>query len=105
MSGALFENYVISEIIKKHTHHKTYAEFYFLLTSNGEEIDLIIDYKQNKQLIEIKKTSTFQVSHTKQLKKFLLDKNDTGYVIYNGKTMQYRENIKICNFHDYILES
>ena len=54
MAGSIFENYIISEILKKEIHAKTNAELFYLRTSSMLEIDLIIDRKQYKEMIEIK---------------------------------------------------
>ncbi len=41
--GALWENYIISEMIKKQANHQEYGNFYFWRTQDQQEIDLIID--------------------------------------------------------------
>jgi predicted AAA+ superfamily ATPase len=43
MAGNIFENYIITEIMKKELHRNSKARFYFLRTSHGGELDLIID--------------------------------------------------------------
>ena len=60
MAGSIFENYIVTEIFKKEIHKKTNVELFYLRTSNKDEIDLIIDKKKYKELIEIKMTSTFK---------------------------------------------
>ena len=45
MYGPLFENYVVSEIMKREIHSKADSELFYYRTSNGVEIDLIIDHK------------------------------------------------------------
>lgn len=39
--GALFENFVIMERIKKRTYEDYYGNFYFWRTYDGQEIDLV----------------------------------------------------------------
>ena len=39
--GALFENFVLMERIKKHTYEDYYGNFYFWRTYDGQEIDLV----------------------------------------------------------------
>lgn len=39
--GALFENFVLTERIKKHTYEDYYGNFYFWRTYDGQEIDLV----------------------------------------------------------------
>jgi predicted AAA+ superfamily ATPase len=38
MAGSIFENYIISEVMKKEIHQKSNAELFYLRTSQGEEI-------------------------------------------------------------------
>lgn len=52
--GALFENYIISELWKKNSNEKKYAEFYFWRTVDQQEIDLIIDNDGTLNTYEIK---------------------------------------------------
>lgn len=71
MAGSIFENHIVSEIIKKELHNKTLAEIYYLRTTNGIEIDLIIDRKRYKEFIEIKNSETFLPKMVKPMKDFL----------------------------------
>jgi predicted AAA+ superfamily ATPase len=41
MAGAIFENWVISELIKSYWHRAKDAPFYFYRTKDGKEVDLI----------------------------------------------------------------
>ena len=99
MSGAIFENYIIAEIIKSLTHKRMPAEFYYFRSTKGEEIDLIIDNKLYKELIEIKHSATFNPRMVKNIGE-LIEKNDKGYLLYNGKNLPYTKNIKIINYND-----
>jgi uncharacterized protein len=102
MKGAIFENYVIAEIVKKETHIKSQADFYYYRTSVGEEVDLVIDYKTHRELIEIKFNSTFNSRMIKQIKK-ILEKGDRGFLLYNGKSTSYGDDLKISNYKDYLI--
>lgn len=100
MAGALFENYVVAELLKYQKHHQTHHSLYYLRTSNQEEIDVIIDRTQYRELVEIKKTSTFKPAHVNTIQKFLSG-NDRGTLIYNGTSLPYKNNISICNIVEY----
>ncbi len=69
MKGPIFETFAIIEILKYKLNHSSVFEMYFLRDSNHNEIDLIIEYGDNKILIEIKATSTPTQSHWKTLKR------------------------------------
>lgn len=104
LAGALFENHVIADILKKELHSKTHAEIFYYRTSNGVEVDLIIDRKNKKSLIEIKLSSTFHPKMAAAMK-LLLEENDDGFVLYAGDKFPYLENIHVMNYQDYLLDS
>lgn len=103
MTGQLFENYIITEIYKRELLDSKHKELCYYRTSHGEEIDLIIDRVQSKELIEIKSSNTFKTAMLKPIKS-LLEKNDQGFLLYNGKEFPLEPNIKIINYRDYLLQ-
>ncbi|MBU0455592.1 MAG: ATP-binding protein [Pseudomonadota bacterium] len=103
MAGGIFENYVIAEILKREKHADTDAQLYYLRTSNKEEVDLIVDRKTHKELIEIKHSGTFKDKMIENIEKFIT-KKDQGYLLYNGKTQAGYDNINILNYEDYLKE-
>ena len=52
--GALWENYIISERMKRNLNHRLGANFYFWRTYDRQEIDLIEDYGTEIKAYEIK---------------------------------------------------
>ena len=92
------------EILKKEIHKKTNVELFYLRTSNKSEIDLIIDRKKYKELIEIKMTSTFKTKMIETIKQFM-EVKDKGYLLYNGESFQYSNNINVMNYADYLNKS
>jgi uncharacterized protein len=101
MLGNLFENYLVSDILKREMHNKSHAELYFYRSSNGEEIDLIIDRKQTRELIEIKAGETFTPRMTKEIEK-LKGQNTRGYLLYRGKTIPYLPEVNVMNYKEYL---
>ncbi|MBC6109647.1 ATP-binding protein [Pedobacter fastidiosus] len=53
-TGALFENYIISEFIKKNNNKRRFAKYYFWRSFQQQEIDLIEEVDGNINAIEIK---------------------------------------------------
>lgn len=53
-SGALFENYIISELLKKNSLHPRRANFYFWRTHAQQEIDLIAEKDGQLNAMEFK---------------------------------------------------
>ena len=101
MTGALFENYVISEVKKKLSHSNSHADFYFLRTEHGVEVDLIIDHVDHKQWIEIKHNSTFKPSMVKTILTFL-QPGDQGILIYSGATQTYNAQVERIHYQDFL---
>ncbi|MCL2293823.1 MAG: ATP-binding protein [Spirochaetes bacterium] len=58
MSGALFETYVVSEILKSYWHNGERPFIYFYRETLGKEIDLILDKKGKVYPVEIKQTAS-----------------------------------------------
>ncbi len=69
MTGAFFENFVISEVIKFFENRGIKPPIYFFRDSNGLELDLIIEYHCKTLAIEIKSTDNPRKSQIKGLEK------------------------------------
>jgi predicted AAA+ superfamily ATPase len=104
MAGAIFENYIIAETLKRILHQKDQADLFFYRTSHGAEIDLIIDYKSRRDLIEIKKSATFKPRMTKTIEAFI-GKKDKGFLIYDGQKFPYLKNISVIPYSQYLTHS
>jgi len=101
MTGSLFENYIISEVIKKEIHKKSDANFYFYKTNHGIEIDLIIDRKKTQNYIEIKSSYSFKTSFLKSILS-LKEKNQMGILVYRGDDIPYAQDIKVLNYQNFL---
>lgn len=103
MSGAIFETYVISEIIKSYWHNGKEFPGFFYRDKDSKEIDLLIVQNQNIYPIEIKKTTIPSKKHVKHFS--LLDKFketvETGALIcMNDKITPLKENINALNLYN-----
>lgn len=103
LAGELFENYIVSEVLKKNLHSASDVELYFFRTSDKAEIDLIVDKKRSKDFIEIKKSSSFSQKFISTLKKYCKE-GSNGYLLYNGEKVSYHGNIRIINYAKYLEE-
>lgn len=103
MSGAIFENYIVSEIMKKVVHTRSDADLYYYRTSNGAEVDLIVDNKSERHWIEIKSSHTFRpemILPMTDIKK----KKEKGFVLYQGKAIDYTPDISIMNYKNFLID-
>lgn len=98
--GDIFENWVITELVKQKTLLDVPPDFYFWRTSNGQEIDLIIDCVDKVVPIEIKSSAKLNKEDAKHLLAFMDYHKGTktkipfGLVIYLGDDSFYlTENI------------
>lgn len=101
LGGAIFENYVVSEIKKSILHSATNSEMYFYRTSNHVEIDLIIENGLHKKMIEIKSSSTFKPMMVKPIES-ILSNLDEGFLLYQGEEFPFSESIKIWPYQKYL---
>lgn len=87
--GALFENLIITELIKSRLHNGMNPRFYFWQNKTKQEIDLIIDHPGGPVPYEIKSGMTMNESYFTNLKYWQkVSANVSGVlnVIYGGET-------------------
>jgi len=88
LKGALFENLVINEFIKRDFHRGKRRYPYFWRDSQGKEIDCLLVDGEDITPIEIKSGKTISNSYLKNLKYWLQLAGITeyqGYVVYGGE--------------------
>ena len=102
--GALFENFIITELLKNRFNQGQRSNLYFWRESSGNEIDVLIDEGLRQIPIEIKSGQTVHTDWLKGLKYWqTLTKqtNDHAYVIYGGNEIQNRsEGITIQSWKE-----
>lgn len=87
VQGPLFENYVVSEIMKYISSTKNSTKIYFYRTRSGLEIDLLIETEKGLIGIEIKARDTIHtpdITAMKTLAKNLKNRWLGGMVVYRG---------------------
>lgn len=100
--GTVFENFIISEKVKRNAHQHGVTEHFYFRDSNGLEIDLVEVFSDGSQsMTEIKAGKTFKTQFTSNLKKLNAIDSDLGMnCIYNGdKDLKYQGvNVKNWKF-------
>ena len=96
-NGAIFETYVITEIIKSYTNQGMNARkyLYYYRDNNGKEIDLLIIYNNKVYPIEIKKSANPPQEAIKNFKivdKFGLEVGDGGIICMKENLFPINEN-------------
>lgn len=101
--GALYENLIISEIIKQHHHAGKIPSVYYWRESNGAEIDCIIESSAQKTIaLEIKAGETFNKDYLKNFKN-LPSGDDTieKILIYTGDNSTSIQDVKLIGHSDF----
>ncbi|MEM9888663.1 MAG: ATP-binding protein [Bacteroidota bacterium] len=97
--GALFENFIITEVMKNFYNRGAQPPLYFWRDRTGNEIDLLIDVGGKMYPIEIKSSQTIHTKFFKNIKFFnKITANDPSLatIIYGGDLDQNRSagNVK-----------
>jgi hypothetical protein len=88
LKGALFENLVVNEFIKRSYHRGENRQPYFWQDNHGKEIDCLLVNGQGITPVEIKAGKTISTSYFDNLKfwrSLASLPEDTGYVVYGGE--------------------
>ncbi len=100
--GALFENFVLLEILKQKYNNGSPSLLYYWKENNGLEIDLLIDTGKKIIPLEIKAAQTFDNSHFKNIIHWnKISGNKGGIVVYDGeKNIPLSGNYLTTNWKD-----
>lgn len=104
--GALFENYIIMELLKQKLNSGSVAEYFYWKENNGLEIDLLIDKGGKMIAHEIKSTSTFNESLLGSLKHWeKISGYGNGVLLYNGQIeLDKKSGTQVLNWRNYNLK-
>lgn len=84
--GSLYENFIISEVIKTCYHSGKIPSVYYWRESNGVEIDCIIEKSYNDIIaFEIKSGQTFNKDYLRNLQKIPFADEVKKYLVYPGE--------------------
>ena len=101
--GALFENLIISELMKSQYNRGQSPSLYFWRSKSGQEIDLVIPLNQHEAIVEIKSGKTIHTDFFKNLNYYdkLAGNPDTKkFLIYGGDQSQNRTTAKILSWNN-----
>lgn len=93
--GALFENFIISELLKRRFHNGERSNLYFWRDHKGAEIDLVIEQFDSLIPVEIKSSRTFSQSFFSGLnywRKISGIQDNRQYVVYGGNEIYETKN-------------
>lgn len=103
--GAIFETWVISELLKAYWNRGTEPEIYFWRDSTGHEIDLLIDRADTPIPVEIKSGQTVASDFFKELdywRNLAGQPNGPGVLVYGGEASHTRKGIAVTSWQDWL---
>ena len=100
MKGNLFENLIISEILKERYNKGLPAPLYFMRDAKGNEVDCVIEKAGDAIFIEIKMSETLSPAHLKNIQLFRKEQpsQSSDYLIYTGSEEVVFHNIQHLNW-------
>src|SRR3989339_940921 len=100
--GALFENIIVSELLKQRYNSGSSSNLYFWRDNLGDELDVLIDNGVNLIPVEIKSGATITADYFRTLDKWkkITGRDTQSYLIYAGRERLTRHNIIITPWRD-----
>lgn len=99
--GAIFETYIVSELMKASYNAGIEPPLYYWRDSQGNEVDLLIDMGEKLFPIEIKSAQTIANSMFTGLNYWQkLSRCDDGMLIYGGSESYVRNGIKVRSWNE-----
>lgn len=102
LKGALFESFVVAELLKQRLHHGKKSNLYFFRDNTGHEIDVIIDKGIEQIPVEIKAGQTINHDYFKGIEYYYRlnpASAGKGRVIYGGDEKQQRSQVSVIPYH------
>lgn len=103
MRGALFETWVVVELIKQRFNSGLPANMFFWRDNTGNELDLLIEHGGKLLPVEIKSGKTVTADFFTSLRKWSKlagDEGGRGTLIFGGEERQGREDLDVIPWKD-----
>lgn len=104
--GALFENWVLSELVKQRLHQGLPADLHFWRDSSGTEVDVLVEHASGLLPIEIKSGTTWASDWLQGLQKWQryshADGSEThkALIIYGGNASYERQDHHLWSWRE-----
>lgn len=96
--GALFENFILVEMLKNRFNKGQRSNLFYWRDSSGNEIDVLIDQGSTQIPVEIKSAATLNMDFFKGLNYWQkLTGQTEGYIVYSGEAKKHK-NYSIINW-------
>ena len=101
MRGAVFENYVVMEVIKHRYNRGLLDGVYFYRDSNQNEVDILLKEEGEITAIEVKSSMTYHSSFEDSISKlaeWIKTPISNKLIVYTGDFENTTANIKVLNY-------
>ncbi|MBO7653578.1 MAG: ATP-binding protein [Kiritimatiellae bacterium] len=104
LRGNLFENLVIMDAVKHFKNSDGDAQFYFIRTQTGFEIDLLIEAGGRLRPVEIKSATTCRDALAANVRRFAaeVEQVEDPTLVYDGEDYPERLGVKWVNFRRFM---
>jgi uncharacterized protein len=96
LRGAVFESFVVAELIKVFLHHGERAPLYFWRDSHGTEVDAVLDFAVAKVAVEAKSGETVAADAFRGLDSYCALSAGLGVLAYGGDELYERRGHVVC---------
>ena len=102
LKGALFETLVYSEILKRRFNRGETDNLYYFRDSKGNEVDILLDFGDKIDQIEVKSAQTIVKDFFNGLSFFKKLNSDVrnSYIIYGGDASRRQQDTEIVSWKD-----
>jgi predicted AAA+ superfamily ATPase len=103
LRGAIFETFIISELMKSRLNQGERPDLFFWRDSNGNEVDVIFEHSGRLLPVEIKSGKTLTSESTTGLKKWLSFAKSEGIsptLIYGGSKSYKYKDVQIISWQE-----
>lgn len=100
LRGAIFETFVVNELQKQAWNQGRRPRLFFFRSSDGYEVDVLIDKGMTIKPLEIKSSATIRDKLADELKQYekLNDQAEPGVLVYGGDTDWPRTDFDVLSF-------
>ncbi len=101
--GALFETYVVSELVKQRFNAGQAHDLYFWRDNVGHEVDVLYETPAGLQAVEIKSGSTFASDWPdalRQWQKFAAGETLAPVIVYGGDAEHGRQGCRVIGWRE-----
>ncbi len=101
--GALFENWVISELLKNRYNQGITSNLFFWRNNTGEEVDVVIELGEKLLPIEIKSSQTFHADFLNGLTKWVRYAGNAAtpaHLVYGGENTMLRNGVAVHSWQN-----